>query len=91
MFKCTSSAPEKPEKYSKTPFRHRISAYTCILYTYLAPESIYTLRTVHFVTLINLTCVDIAKCQVKFCLLVKFFIDFKHFASSGACHLKSVG
>ena len=45
MFKCTSSAPEKPEKYLKTPFRRRRSIYThfsgageVLICTYLAPE-----------------------------------------------------
>jgi len=41
----TSPAPEKPEKYLKTPFRRRRSIYThffgageVLIYTYLAPE-----------------------------------------------------
>ena len=44
VFQYTSSAPKKPRKYFKTPFRRRRSIYTHfsdagdLIYTYLAPE-----------------------------------------------------
>jgi len=52
----TSSAPEKPGKYFKTPFRRQRSIYThfsgageVLIYIYLAPEKpekyLYTLET----------------------------------------------
>ena len=36
------------------------------------------LRTVYLINLINLICVDIVKCQVKFCLLPDFLHRFAH-------------
>src|SRR6218665_1440255 len=45
------------------------------------------LRTVHLTSLKNLICVDIVKCQVKFCLLIDFLYRFlTNLASTGGPH-----
>ena len=48
------------------------------------------LRTVYLINLKNLICVDIVKCQVKFCLLLDLLLRFlKNLASTGGPHVIS--
>ena len=63
------------------------------LFDYITFSLTLGLRTVYLLNLKNLICVDIVKCQVKFCLLLDFLhiILFLKNLASAYGRMKSVG